>query len=135
MVATSKLAMKYAGFALIATVANIGVQELVIYAYSGDFSILTSIIAGTGGGLIVKYLLDKHYIFQFQTKNFAHDTQTFMLYAGMGLVTTVVFWCFELGFNYFFETKEMRYLGGVIGLSIGYLAKYRLDKRFVFRLA
>jgi hypothetical protein len=27
----------------------------------------------------------------------------------------------------------MRYLGGVIGLTIGYLAKYHLDKRFVFK--
>ena len=26
----------------------------------------------------------------------------------------------------------MRYVGGVIGLAIGYWAKYRLDKRFVF---
>jgi hypothetical protein len=26
----------------------------------------------------------------------------------------------------------MRYLGGVIGLAIGYLTKYHLDKRFVF---
>ena len=32
-----------------------------------------------------------------------------------------------------FETKEMRYLGGVLGLAIGYLAKYHLDKRYVFR--
>ena len=27
----------------------------------------------------------------------------------------------------------MRYLGGVIGLAIGYLTKYHLDKRYVFR--
>jgi hypothetical protein len=27
----------------------------------------------------------------------------------------------------------MRYLGGIIGLAIGYLTKYRLDKRYVFR--
>ncbi|HMU91334.1 MAG TPA: GtrA family protein, partial [Pseudomonadales bacterium] len=32
-----------------------------------------------------------------------------------------------------FATKEMRYLGGIIGLAIGYLAKYHLDKRYVFR--
>ena len=27
----------------------------------------------------------------------------------------------------------MRYLGGMIGLAIGYLTKYHLDKRYVFR--
>jgi hypothetical protein len=27
----------------------------------------------------------------------------------------------------------MRYVGGCIGLAIGYVIKYRLDKRYVFR--
>ena len=53
----------------------------------------------------------------------------------MGLVTTVIFWGFEFGFDHLFETREMRYLGGIIGLAIGYYAKYQLDKRFVFRSA
>ena len=30
---------------------------------------------------------------------------------------------------------ELRYLGGLLGLGIGYWAKYHLDKRFVFRAA
>jgi hypothetical protein len=44
-----------------------------------------------------------------------------------------VFWGFEFGFNSAFQDKNMRYLGGLIGLAIGYWAKYHLDKRFVFR--
>ena len=51
----------------------------------------------------------------------------------MGVVTTVIFWGVEFGFQAMIGTREMRYLGGVIGLAIGYLAKYRLDKRFVYR--
>jgi putative flippase GtrA len=51
----------------------------------------------------------------------------------MGVVTTAVFWGFEFGFDHLFGTREMRYAGGVIGLAIGYVAKYQLDKRFVFR--
>jgi putative flippase GtrA len=54
------------------------------------------------------------------------------MYTLMGLVTTVIFWGFEFGFHHLFESKEMRYLGGVIGLAIGYFAKYLLDRRFVF---
>jgi len=27
----------------------------------------------------------------------------------------------------------MRYVGGVIGLAIGYYVKYQLDKRYVFK--
>ena len=133
MFASTKLAINYAIFALIATAANIGSQDLVIRTYSGAFDILASVVVGTGVGLVVKYILDKRYIFRFRARNVAHDTQTFALYTVMGLATTVIFWGFEFGFHHIFETKEMRYLGGVIGLAIGYLTKYCLDKRYVFR--
>lgn len=129
----TKLATNYAFFALIATAVNIGAQDLVICTYSGAFDILASVIVGTGVGLVVKYILDKRYIFRFRSRSVAHDTQTFALYTIMGLATTVIFWGFEFGFQHIFETKEMRYLGGVIGLAIGYLTKYHLDKRYVFR--
>ena len=133
MFASSKLAINYAIFALIATAANIGAQDFIIRIYSGAFDILASVVVGTGVGLVVKYILDKRYIFRFRARNVAHDTQTFALYTVMGLATTVIFWGFEFGFHHIFETKEMRYLGGVIGLAIGYLTKYHLDKRYVFR--
>lgn len=133
MFASSKLAINYAIFALIATAANIGAQDIAIRTYSGAFDILVSVVVGTGAGLVVKYILDKRYIFRFRARSIAHDTQTFALYTVMGLVTTVIFWGFEFVFHHIFETKEMRYLGGVIGLAIGYLTKYHLDKRYVFR--
>lgn len=117
---------------MIATATNIGAQELVIRTYSGSYDVLLSVIVGTGVGLIVKYVLDKRYIFRFRTRNVAHDSWTFVLYTVMGLATTVIFWGFEFGFNHVFATKEMRYVGGVIGLAIGYLTKYHLDKRYVF---
>jgi putative flippase GtrA len=79
-------------------------------------------------------VLDKRYIFRFRTRDVAHNTRTFALYTIMGLATTVIFWGFEFAFNHVFQTREMRYLGGVIGLAIGYLTKYQLDKRYVFRL-
>lgn len=132
MFASTKLAVKYAIFALIATAANIGAQDLAVRAYSGTGAIVTSIVVGTGVGLVVKYLLDKRYIFLFRAASVAHDTRTFALYTAMGLATTVIFWGFEFGFHYLFATREMRYLGGAIGLAIGYLAKYHLDKRYVF---
>lgn len=132
MLAPSKLATCYAIFALIATAANIGAQELLIRTYSGAFYISASIVAGTGVGLVVKYGLDKRYIFRFRARSIAHDTQTFALYTVTGLATSMIFWGFEFGFHHILETNEMRYLGGVIGLAIGYLAKYRLDKRYVF---
>jgi len=128
-----KLAITYSILALIATIANIGSQEIVTRLYAGRFSLLAAITVGTGVGLVVKYILDKRYIFRFRADNAAHDGKTFLLYTAMGLITTVIFWGFEFGFDHFFETREMRYIGGIIGLAIGYYAKYQLDKRFVFR--
>lgn len=124
--------IKYLIFALIATTVNISAQDMVIRNYIGAFDILISVVVGTGVGLVIKYTLDKRYIFRFRARDAVHDGKTFILYTLMGLATTVIFWGFEFSFDYIFETKEMRYLGGIIGLNIGYLTKYSLDKRFVF---
>lgn len=126
-------ALKYTIFALLATGANLGSQHLSVLIYQGMFYIAISIFIGTGVGLVVKYLLDKHYIFQYQTKNMAHDAQKFTLYTLMGVVTTVIFWGTEYAFHYAFGTDLMRYVGGAIGLAIGYVVKYRLDKAYVFK--
>jgi len=128
-----KLAITYAVFAIIATIANIAAQDITIHIYAGVYSILLSVAVGTAAGLVIKYILDKRYIFRFQTWNTSHNGKVFVLYTFMGIVTTMIFWLFEFGFNHLFQTKEMRYFGGVIGLAIGYVVKYRLDKRFVFR--
>jgi len=127
-----RTALLYGLFALLAIVTNIGTQDLWIRAWPGPWPIVTSVGAGTIVGLIVKYVLDKRYIFRYQATGALHEGKTFVLYAVMGLVTTVIFWGFESGFQVLFGTSFMRYLGGTIGLVIGYAAKYRLDKHFVF---
>jgi len=50
----------------------------------------------------------------------------------MGIITTLLFWGVELGFDYFFDHHLAKYAGAITGLSLGYLIKYHLDKRFVF---
>lgn len=128
-----KLALIYTLLAAIATVANLISQEITTRLYYGPYHIALSILIGTGVGLVVKYILDKRYIFRFIARNAAHDGKTFILYALMGVVTTTIFWGFEFGFHHLFTSKEMRYLGGVIGLAIGYVTKYELDRHLVFR--
>jgi len=127
------LVFRYIIVCLISILINILTQDFITRFYIGFCSVTISIVVGTGVGLLAKYILDKHYIFCFRTRNNAHNAKTFALYTAMGLFTTIIFWGFEFGFHYIFETKEMRYFGGVIGLVIGYFTKYRLDKRFVFR--
>ncbi len=129
-----QLAVTYAILSLIATATNIGAQDVFIRIWPWAYGVPLSIAAGTGVGLVVKYVLDKRYIFKFVARDVAHDTQTFALYTLMGLLTTCIFWGFEFGFHLLFGTKEARYLGAVIGLSIGYLSKYHLDRRYVFRV-
>ena len=127
-----RFAINYTIFALLATIANIGSQDISLRLYEGVYTVMASVLVGTAVGLVVKYVLVKKYIFQFQIKDVAHDTHTFTLYTLTGVFTTAVFWGFEFGFDYLFQSKEMRYSGGVIGLAIGYYIKYQLDKRFVF---
>jgi putative flippase GtrA len=127
-----RLVTTYALFAGVATVVNIGVQDLAIRNCSAPFCLPFSVAAGTVAGLFCKYLLDKRYIFRFKPQNAVHDGRTFLLYSAMGGVTTLLFWGFEFGFDLLFKSRELRYLGGVIGLAIGYVSKYHLDRRFVF---
>jgi putative flippase GtrA len=127
-----KIALPYALFAAAATLVNIGSQDISLFIYAGSFSLITSLALGTLTGLIVKYVLDKRYIFRYQVDNIGHEGRTFYLYALMGVATTAIFWLFEFGFDYAFDSKGMRYLGGMVGLAIGYFAKYQLDRRFVF---
>jgi len=127
-----RIAGLYAMFAALATAVNIGSQALVIWLYYGPYAVPLSILVGTAAGLPVKYVLEKLYIFSFESENLAHDSKMFALYSFMGVFTTALFWGVELAFHHLFGTDAMRYLGGVIGLSLGYIIKYHLDKRFVF---
>ncbi|MDF2182985.1 GtrA family protein [Neptuniibacter sp. CAU 1671] len=127
-----KLATSYALFALIAIAANILAQDISLRLYQGLGSVMLSILVGTAIGLALKYWLDKRFIFAFATQSLKHEGSTFMLYSLMGVLTTLIFWGTELAFEWIFQDQLMRYLGGVIGLTLGYLIKYQLDKRFVF---
>lgn len=127
-----QLALTYALFAAVATMVNIGVQDLCVRFYQGGYPLATSIAAGTIAGLACKYLLDKRFIFAFKAKGVVDGGMTFLLYALMGVLTTALFWGVELAFELIWQSREMRYLGAVLGLAIGYASKYHLDKRFVF---
>ena len=128
-----RIALLYALFAVAATAVNIASQALWLrFAPRPLDTVAASIMAGTLAGLAVKYALDKRYIFCFKPEHAAHDSRLFMLYSLMGILTTLVFWGAEWLFEILFRDDFMRYLGGVIGLGIGYAAKYHLDKKFVF---
>ncbi|MDA9780500.1 GtrA family protein, partial [Amylibacter sp.] len=88
--------------------------------------------AGTIVGLVLKYFLDKRWIFGDMSAGVKAHSKKFLLYTAMGIVTTAIFWATETAFWLVWETDVMREVGAVIGLSIGYVVKYNLDRRYVF---
>lgn len=127
-----KLVTKYTLFAAIATLVNVFFQHFSFYFYRGVYSLYSAMAVGTIAGLIVKYLLDKKYIFYFETKNSIQDIQKFIIYTFMGIFTTFIFWGTELLFNAVWDYEVSKYIGAVVGLTIGYITKYQLDKKYVF---
>lgn len=123
--------MRYAGFAVLATLANLGAQRLVFWLDEGWF--LAAMATGTGTGLVVKYLLDKRWIFYDGAHRAREEGRRFTLYTLTGIGTTLIFWGFESAFWLTWRSQGMREIGAVIGLAIGYALKYQLDRRLVFR--
>lgn len=130
-----RVAALYALFAMLSIVVNIATQAFVVAILEHRWAIPASVLAGTATGLVTKYILDKRWIFSHVSKDHLHEARTFLLYTLMGVLTTLVFWGTEYLFHLVFQGDAMRYLGGVVGLSIGYAMKYRLDRRFVFGAA
>lgn len=126
------LILRYAGFAVLAILANLAAQRLVLLAGTTAGHVTLAIAVGTIVGLVVKYLLDKRWVFYDTATGVAAHGQKFALYASMGLVTTALFWGAETAFWMIWHSAAMRELGAVIGLSVGYVVKYNLDRRFVF---
>lgn len=126
------LVLRYACFAAIATLVNLAVQRLVLVMGDGAGLFAAAVGAGTIAGLVVKYVLDKRWIFYDQARGAKAHGRKFALYTAMGVVTTAIFWGFETAFWLIWRTDAMRELGAVIGLAIGYVVKYNLDRAFVF---
>jgi putative flippase GtrA len=132
LVTTQILILRYTAFAIVATLANLATQRLVLTGGEGAYHFAAAVGAGTIVGLVVKYLLDKRWIFYDQSTGLRAHGRKFSLYTAMGVITTLIFWGAETVFWLIWGTDFMRELGAVIGLMIGYVVKYNLDKRFVF---
>lgn len=127
-----RLVLLYSLFAVIAMTLNIAAQEVALLIYAGAYSIGFALLCGTSTGLMVKFVLDRRYIFQMVTRPLHKELGQFVAYTVTGILTTLIFWGTEIGFDFLFDTREARYAGAILGLSCGYLIKYQLDKRYVF---
>ena len=128
----STLVFRYIVFAILATLINLIVQRFVLWFGDGILIFGVALAAGTMMGLLVKYFLDKYWIFEDLSVGAIEVTKKFSLYTVMGIFTTLIFWGTEILFWLTWKTDLMREIGAIIGLSIGYFVKYHLDKRYVF---
>jgi len=126
------LAVKFTVFASISTLFNLLFQYMSFLIYSGFASLYVAMFFGTLAGLVAKYILDKKFIFYHVSKNKKDDAKKFALYSLMGVFTTIIFWGTEIAFDILLQSPNAKYLGAVVGLTIGYIIKYFLDKKFVF---
>lgn len=124
--------LRYAFFAVLATLANLATQRGVLWFGDSEIVFAIAVTAGTITGLVLKYMLDKHWIFGDLDAGLKAHGKRFPLYTAMGLVTTPIFWVIETAFWLVWQTDTMRELGALLGLTIGYAVKYNLDRRFVF---
>jgi len=131
-VSRGALVFRYALFAALATLANLAAQRLVLLGGESGGHFVAAVLAGTAVGLVVKYLLDKRWIFHDTARGLAAHGRRFTLYTTMGLVTTAIFWGTETAFWVIWQTHLAREAGAILGLAIGYWVKYHLDRRFVF---
>ncbi len=126
------LVHRYAFFALLAILANLATQRLVLLGGDTDNYFVLAVAAGTLVGLVIKYLLDKRWIFFDQSTGLKMHGRKFALYTIMGLATTAIFWGSETIFWLIWRSDLMRETGAILGLTVGYFVKYSLDRQFVF---
>ncbi|ACB94671.1 GtrA family protein [Beijerinckia indica] len=124
--------VRYVLFAIIAGIMNLGTQALV-FRYAPVEALMLSILAGTGVGFVVKYFLDKHWIFFDDYDGAAQEARKIFLYASFSVAMTLVFWGFELLFLVIGKTETAKYTGAVVGLAFGNFAKYVLDRTYTFK--
>ncbi len=127
----------YGLFALLSTAMNLGAQQIALALLVGRVTdvLHPSLLCGTVAGFASKYLLDKRFIFRDRSARRRDEARKLVFYGVFSVATTVIFWGCELGFYQTFGTPEAKYAGAVIGLAVGYAAKFVLDRRFTFTAA
>jgi putative flippase GtrA len=131
MILSLNLSVRYVLFAVVAGVANL-LTQAVVFKLSNVEPLTISILVGTAVGFILKYILDKHWIFFDDYGGARREARKIILYGSFSVAMTLVFWSFEVAFWKIGGTDFSKYLGAVIGLTIGNFAKYLLDRNFTF---
>lgn len=131
-VSDSPAFVRYVITAVLSIAANLLAQQVTVIGAPAA-PLMVSIVVGTLVGFLAKYVADKAWTFREAYTTPAAEAQRITVSGLFSVGTTLIFWAFELGFFFVWQTDFAKYTGAVIGLSIGYTAKFWLDRRHVFR--
>ena len=146
MKGTNKQYLFYIIFAIISTIINISTQvgvqfvldkiDLIVFKQT-IFSNITiglfiKLSIATIVAFLFKFIVDKFLIFEDREKNVLKGLGQIFIYGLFAVFTTLIFWGTVFIFRIIFDTFVAEIIGSVIGLAIGYTAKFFLDRKFVF---
>ncbi|ACV69116.1 GtrA family protein [Desulfohalobium retbaense] len=127
-----RFTLLYATFVAVGIVTNLGIQVTVAAALTTPLKIYLGMGLGALGSMVVKFHLDRRYIFSCGPGSLRQKGRQFAFYSLFGVVNILCFWTAELTFHFLFQPAAMRYLGALLGLVVGHSLKYRMDKHLVF---
>tara|TARA_B100000989_G_scaffold299003_1_gene291845 strand:- start:5206 stop:5595 length:390 start_codon:yes stop_codon:yes gene_type:complete len=121
---------KYILVSLISIIANIALQILFLEVYTKMYRVELSIIIATALTMPARYVLERKFIFS--RIRYSSDTKSFLVYTFSACIATVIFIVTEYVFHLVFANDALRYLGGMIGLSLGFYFKFWFDTLKVY---
>ena len=113
--------------------SNFGTVEIIQTLYcstSPDMAELIGSIAAVGITYIIKFFLDKFIVFKKGGTEIKETSKEFLKYFGFAILTTIE----NIGIQFLLTNilKTPLEISFVIALSIGYLTKFYLDRKYVF---
>ncbi len=139
--------LKYIIFAFLAFLINTGVFHAADYLLQGvvnskninilmlkgdDIRFWVAYGLGLFAGFVLKYLMDKKYVFSDITESKEKEMKKVLIYAMMSIFTTIILTLIVAGFKVWVSRERAKDVGLVIGLLIGYTTKFFLDRKYVF---
>lgn len=116
--------------------SNFGTIEIIQILYcstSPNMSELIGSIVAVGITYIVKFFLDKFIVFKKGSMHLKETSKEFLKYFGFAILTTIE----NIGIQFLLTNLigAPLEISVVIALSIGYLTKFFLDRKYVFNMS
>lgn len=106
------------------------IQILYCSTSNVDMPELIGSIVAVGITYIIKFFLDKYIVFKKSSLKMKETSQEFLKYFGFAILTTIENIGIQFLFTNFFKAPPE--ISIIIALSIGYITKFFLDRKYVF---